>query len=269
MNHERGGRRGNFVSRRAAFRWPALAAAIVFVARESRTQINIEPMRAQLLKRGMLTVLQSSVSATQGNMNSLQLGGAGLFGFGDSRNFFFITGSSSYARFNGVPTISKGFMQTRYGRSLTRRVWVELYSFSESDRFRYLRLRVKNGFGPRFEILEGEISLAYGVSYLLELTKRSNGVEGSWQRIGNHRCNNYVALSYRPQSNVVLTEVVYFQPRFDLLRDYWLIGEFTARFQVTPLLSSNVDLTVYREAEVPPRVKNADLTLVTSLAITL
>jgi hypothetical protein len=145
----------------------------------------------------------------------------------------------------------------------------EVFAQWESDRFRRVQSRELFGTGPRFEITRNEgFALVYGASYMLELTERTDRIEASKRSHAYHRFNHYGTLLYRMHRQVTLAETFYYQPRFAQPTDYWLLSVFSATFEVTPLLSSGLHLTIRHESNAPAPIKKTDTEIKSSLSLT-
>lgn len=235
----------------------------------AHAQVNVEPFRARLKEKERLLALRGALTGRTGNTEGLTFGAGGLVGVSGSSHLWYLSGSTDYERANRATTVAKAFGHTRYNHLLFEPIWGELFSQLETDRFRRVSLRALLGAGPRFEFLDtSNWSLAYGASYMLELTRRTDGTGGDQQRAVRHRFNNYVSLTYRPHDRITLSETAYYQPRFDAFGDFWFLSAFVGRFEVTGRLATVFDLAVRHESEAPPGVKKTDAEFVNSIALT-
>lgn len=233
---------------------------------ECCAQVNVEPVRSQLEETGRTFQVRGALSAYQGNTSGIALAVGGLVGWSSARDLVYLTASGDYSHLNHITSVAKAFAHVRYNRLLWERVHAEAFVQWEIDRFRRITSRELLGVGPRFRLADGdELRLYYGSSYMLELTQRRADAA---RDVVAHRWNNYATLNYRPHENVVLSETLYFQPRFNDFGNYFLLSIFSAHFRVTEVFSSGIDLRVRRESRAPSGVVPTDTELVNSLAFT-
>lgn len=255
-------------------RWSGIGALVQAVgalmlpawSAECLAQVNVEPVRAQLEETGRTFQIRGALSAYHGNSNGIALAVGGLVGWSTARDIAYLTASGDYSQLNNTTSVAKAFAHLRYNRLLWVRVYAEAFAQWEIDRFRRITSRELLGLGPRFHLADGaQLVCYYGSSYMLELTQRRND---TGRDVIAHRWNNYATLTYRPHQNIVLSETLYFQPRFDDFGDYFLLSIFSAHFRVTETFSSGIDLRVRRESRAPSGVRPTDTELVNSLAFT-
>ncbi len=239
------------------------------LSNSTRAQVNVEPVRNRLNGTGRTLDVKANLTGKTGNTEQLAFGAAALLGLRDERNLFYISSTADYSRLNHETNVASAFAHARYNRKFLEWLWGELFAQMESDRFRRVALRTLLGAGPRFILTETpELAVYYGASYMLEVTERTTAVTADRREQIAHRFNNYATLNVHPHPRIGLSETVYYQPRFDRWSDYWLLSVFSARFEVTQTLSTQIDFTAHRESSVPPGVKRTDTTVVSSLAFT-
>jgi hypothetical protein len=244
--------------------------AVLHLAAPLRAQVNVEPIRERLKQRGRTLELKANLAERTGNSDQIELGSGVLFGLSGEQNLFYVSGSAAYSRVDHETNVSNAFLHVRYNRALVPRVAWELFTQLESDRFRRVSFRWLAGTGPRFDVVDqAELKLFYGLSYMLEITKRNAEVPPADRQHTRHRMNDYATVNYTPDPRVALSETIYYQPRFDDFSDFWLLSVFAARFQVTSVLSTQLDFNLHRESLVPPGVKSTDTELLSSLVFSL
>ncbi len=230
------------------------------------SQVNVEPIRAQLEETGRAFQIRGALSAYQGNSSGIAIAVGGLVGWSSARDLVYLTASGDYSHLNHTTSVAKAFAHVRYARKLWKWVHAEAFVQWEIDRFRRITSRELLGSGPRLRLADGDsLSLYHGSSYMLELTQRR---DDAGRNVVAHRWNNYLTLTYHPHERVALSETLYFQPRFDDFGDYFLLSIFAAHFRVTERFSSGIDLRVRRESRASFGVQSTDTELVNSLAFT-
>jgi hypothetical protein len=243
--------------------------SLVLFAETLNAQVNVEPLRAQLKERGQAVNVRVSVAGQQGNTNGVQLSGGLFYGVSGQRNLFYVQVSGDFGHTNGATQVAKAFAHARYNRRFYSWLVGEVFAQWESDRFRRVQSRELFGTGPRFEVARTQtVEVVYGASYMLELTERTDFIEVAERRRTQHRFNNYGTLMYHVNDQVTLAETFYYQPRFDVPSDYWLLSIFGATFQVTPTLSSGLHLSIRHESNAPPPLEKTDSEIKSSLSLT-
>lgn len=245
-----------------------LGFALFASAIPARAQVNVEPLRHQISEDGAGARLRVSLTSLAGNTQGVVFGGAALVGGRWSKNLVFAELSGDYAAFNGTVSVAKWFVHVRHNYELGRVVAWEEFGQMESDRFRRVQLRELIGTGPRFTILEGDLlRLHLGSSYMFEHTEFDSGQAGARGEGFAHRFNNYVSIALQPDPRVLLTSVLYAQPRFDQFSDFRLLSVSGVGFQVTKVLRSRIDCTLRYESFHPRDIEGTDLELKSGLEL--
>ncbi|MCA9695789.1 MAG: DUF481 domain-containing protein [Myxococcales bacterium] len=150
-----------------------------------------------------------------------------------------------------------GLGHLRYAFEVLRWLDVEAYTQLATDQFLLLRTRYLVGFGPRFALFEDDLFGAYlGTSYYAEherldpdqflLQPGGQGPTNWW-----HRWSNYLTLRLRATESLLLTSITYVQPRFDRLRDVYLLNDSVLEFKVSPYISFTLSTSI-RFDSAPP-----------------
>ena len=245
-----------------------MLVAVTFVARETRAQVNVEPIRQQLSQDGATFQFQQSVKVRTGNTEGVELGSGLLTGWTHQPSLVYLSASGDYSRKNGTTDVAKSFAHLRYNYELADWIAAEAFAQLETDRFRRLRVRELFGLGPRFILLaQQSINLAWGSSTMLEITQRNDSVVRDDRDTTALRWSNYVAVSLQPHPRISVSQTIYYQPRFSDFSDYWLLNVTSLVFEVTDILASRIDVTLRREADVPPNVERLDSEVISSLQL--
>ena len=243
-------------------------ASCVFTSATATAQVNIESVRKQLDTESFGARVRFSFATYAGNTQGVNLGTSGIVGGRIGANTGFVTASADYARFSGVTDVQKSFAHLRHNYEVTDFFWWEEFVQSETDHFRRIQVRALAGTGPRFALFETHkwIELYVGFSYMLEYTSIDPSAVILEPALV-HRLNNYVVLTIKPDERVVLSTIMYYQPRFDELSDAHVLNVSSVEFKVTKLLASRIDATTRYESTVPDGVKHADLEFKSSVEL--
>lgn len=249
-----------------------LAAGLIGCAclapRTAAAQVNVEPLRQQVVERGFGARVGGSLTGYAGNTQGVQLATSAFVGGRYASHLIYGAGSASYTRLNEVVSVAKWFGHLRYNYELAQWLYWEIFGQVEGDRFRRVSLRRLIGTGPRLQLISSDdFALTYGTSYLNEASTIASD-EGSPGGVRHaQRWNNYVSTELRAHPKITLSNVTYVQPSFSDFSDMHLLSVLAADFEVTPRLHSRFDATLRYENPRPALVKPADLELKSSLEL--
>lgn len=237
----------------------APAAACLCFATLARAQVNVEPVRREVARRGFSARLSATLTGSAGNTEGVTAGGATVLGVAGGPHLAYLSASADYSRVNQQTLVDKAFAHLRYNYRLAHPVWAEAFTQIETDRFRRIQDRELLGAGPRFGLVQGdEGSLFYGTAVMLERTILNADIVGSRTRQNVVRWSNYVAVDYAPDDRIDLSNTTYLQPRFDRPGDYHLLSVTALSFKIARHLGTSILGTVRYESIVPAGVKRAD-----------
>lgn len=248
----------------------ALLGALVAPS-TGRGQVNVEVLRKQLTKEGVQGTLGGSITTYNGNTRGTELGGSTIVGYRSGLDLGYLNINANYSNFAGEVQVANAFVHFRYNRKLNDWMAAEAFTQAENDRFRRLRLRTLVGVGARITVADTElVSLFYGVSYMYEHTELSESVADRPVRPNDvHRMNNYAALLLvLDPGRAALSNTIYFQPRFDDLRDVRMLDILSLDVSVTGRISASLQGTLRCEAPVPATLKPVDLMVKNMLGVT-
>lgn len=143
--------------------------------------------------------------------------------------------------------------------SLTVLPWLQADGFTQlsSDEFILQQARLVLGLGPRFILFRNhEFAAVYGTGYMAEreylnpssfVSQPDSSTNLNWW----HRWNNYLSLRLHAGELLTISATTYLQPRFDRLRDFWLLNENALTVKLTERLGLKLALTIRHDAEPP------------------
>lgn len=231
------------------------------VAASALAQVNVEPLRRDLKKRGFSGHIMGSFDGLTGNTEGVTAGGGLLVGVHAGRHFAYLDATGDYSRINYQTLVAKSFAHLRYDFELEHWLWSEYFVQLETDHFRRIQLRELAGVGPRFRLFEtDELSAFYGTAYMIEHT-RLNYDPNSPAVLSEtvDRWSNYLALAYQVGKRVLMTNTTYYEPRISDFSDFHLLSVTALDFKITPILTSGVSVSVHYESHVPSDVKPTDV----------
>ena len=248
----------------------ALVVASAGVASRAGAQVNVEVLRSDLKSSGFGAKLDASVDTYLGNTQGTTLGTDGLIGLASGRHLAYLSASGDYSHLAQTTQVSKYFVHARYNLRLTSWVWGEVFGQVESDRFRRIALRELAGVGPRFELVNtDDVGVYYGAAYMLEHTRLKTGTEPVPGRPDLvHRFSNYASVGVDLDGDrVVLSQTVYYQPRFDDFGDWRLLSITGLDFEIGDPFTASILATFRFEDPTPSTVERADFTLENSFGV--
>lgn len=248
-----------------------VAASVALCHAPALAQVNVEVLRRDLAEAGVGGRMSASWSTSVGNTEKTQLGGAGLVGARQGRHLVYLSLNGEFSSADGEVDAENAFAHLRYNLTLYDRLWAEVFAQAEHDQFRRIKVRRLLGIGPRVAVIRAErASLYYGTSYMLEATdlEESDASEEPIRPNLVHRFNHYAAGVFELEpKRAIVSNTIYFQPRFDDFSDYRLLNVLSLDFNVSGLLTAGVHLTARYETPTPADVKRGDLSVTNSLGL--
>ncbi len=133
----------------------------------------------------------------------------------------------------------------------------EAYSQLSSDEFILLQARLVFGVGPRFILFRNdEFAAVVGTGYMPESEfLNPDSFVGQPDSVSHrnwwHRWNNYLSLRLAAGKLLTISATTYLQPRFDRMRDFWVLNENALAVKLTERLQLKLSLTIRHDSEPP------------------
>ncbi len=149
----------------------------------------------------------------------------------------------------------------RFNRKIHRYIRWEVFSQVQQNQLLDLDLRLLNGTGPRFILLQEEIGRIYlGVLYMSELER----VKGATELRHTHRSSSYISLNMKGKT-LSYSGTVYYQPRLFYFSDFRLSGQHTFAFAINQRWKMKLELNHFYDTAPPLGVVKS--TFATSMGV--
>lgn len=265
----------------ASMRSPLLLLALLPAL--AHAQVNAEVLRPNPLRAGLSGGLDASLALARGNVNLLDVGGAGRVQFQtlhpvtapDELPFVaqraFLTLSGRYSENGGRVLLSQAFAHARWTGMWHPRVGSDVFAQYQYNQFLRLQGRAIAGAGVRVEAVHLKDFMLWGGSgYLFEydrVTVQPGAADAP--ETFEHRWTNYLTARLALfEAHLLLQNTVYFQPRFDAFADFRLLEELEVLAKVTEVLALGLTVSVLYDSAPPTGVVPTDLRLVSTVRLT-
>ena len=234
-------------------------------------QVNVEKLRSNGVEDGLSGSANLSTAFTYGNIQFADFGLTANKEFKANKHTAFWIMSTRFAakRTQSVlvadPKVGLWdkdarfanlmLQHLRYNYELTPSLWLEVFAQYEYNEFLLLDRRLVGGLGVRFALTNGDKGGIYlGTAAMAEEERLNPELISPAETVErvNWRSSSYLTGTYTPKDGVSWTTVLYFQPRFDALSDYRLVGETGLALKISKSVSFTADAR-YRQDTKPPK----------------
>jgi len=261
---------------RAARSLARLAATVAFLialapAPDARAQVNTETLRLGEPREGLHGDLKGDLALKRGNTDFFQLGASGrtFYQVGVHTPLLFVrgeVGTQDDERF-----AENGFVHARW----TAMWWYpragsELFGQVQYDAFIDLKFRALIGAGPRFMVIDEDwVELFLGTGTMLEHEVLTIPADDPHPRQTlHHRSTSYLSLKVALAQTLALTNVAYYQPRWDRVSDFRVLEELALQADANDYLALVTSLVFRYDSEPPSTVVRYDLDLKVGIRVT-
>lgn len=148
------------------------------------------------------------------------------------KDLYLLLGEYNWSRASDKINTHNAYLHLRYNRKL-KPSWLrwEVFSQYQFNEITRINLRILNGTGPRFKLVEKEKASVYlGVLYMFEYTKQLNQ-DNNILYLKEHRNSSYVSFSVFPNDFLSILSTTYYQPKLNRWKDYRIsnISELRAK----------------------------------------
>lgn len=153
------------------------------------------------------------------------------------KSIYLALGEYNWSGARGENYTNNAFLHLRYNRNIVK-TWMkwEVFTQVQFNKITRINLRLLNGTGPRFKLLDKEKSAMYlGTLYMYEFTKELNH-EDKILYLKEHRMSSYFSFSLFPVDNISVISTTYYQPRLNAWNDFRVANASEFRAKVTKRL---------------------------------
>lgn len=172
-----------------------------------------------------------------------------------------------YGQQGGESSIDNSFYHLRYRYSLSETLSLETFVQQDSDRFRRRTSRQVYGAGPHLRLVESEsFSLAYSLAPMYEKEILSED-EGRSDERTKTRLSQMLYVDWKWQPHVLLSNVLYLQPKIDLWSDRRVLNEAALQVKLAEHLSLKTAYALTFDSHPPRGVRRSDTSVKQSLVL--
>ncbi len=148
------------------------------------------------------------------------------------KDLYLALGEYNWSGARGKTFTHNGYLHLRYNRKL-KPAWLrwEVFSQVQFNKITRINLRLLNGTGPRFKLMEKEKAAIYlGTLYMFEHSKELD-LDNNKLSLNEHRKSTYLSFSVFPTDIISLISTTYYQPKITDWKDYRIahVSEFRAK----------------------------------------
>jgi hypothetical protein len=236
-------------------------------------QVNAEVLAARVSDPGPAVVLDATITASAGNVDSLSLAGGGVGQLLTvhpkpgprpwMKDRLLLALNARRASYSGDVVESNGLAHLRYTRMVVPRFGGELFLQGQYDAFLLLSRRLLAGVGLRVEIVHREeAGLWGGTGVMGEEEQLSDGTNNQAVRSTSY-LSGRVALA----PHLLLVNTAYLQPRLDDPRDARFLDELRLETKVNTWLTLGTTAVLRYDSRPPAEVETTDLSIGASASI--
>jgi hypothetical protein len=229
----------------------------------------VQPLVDAERKPGFGVALEASSDWRSGNTELFLSSGSALGRYRHERHVVFALVKAELGLQEKRLLLGREFEHLRYRVDATGPLQLEAFLQHDRDSKRRLALRAVAGSGPRFLVLQRERGeLAAGVAYMLELERLRSGPESdAGQRTLAHRASVSLGGGFAVTDLLRLGGALYWQPRFDRVKDTRALGEVELGVAVTERLALKVTFSAAYDTEPPVGLRRLDTALKNTLLV--
>lgn len=193
--------------------------------------LNAENLRVSMLKgkenwAGTAGVSFSYIKNTDEIFN---ISTHAAVGYNGGENLWMIISNINFNKTGGESFANSGVQHLRYNREINSQVAFEAFLQGQYDKIFKVDFRGLAGAGARFKLTKPKIKndsiieknrIYFGTLLMYEYEKTSEVDMSVTSK--DFRSSNYLSFSLNPTNNFSVVSTTYYQPRFDLLKDYRL-----------------------------------------------
>ncbi len=237
---------------------------LLLLAANVVAQVNVEDQRLERKKTGFSGSVSLSVELERGNSELTEIGFQPQFVYRYFSSQWFMLNSYSFVETRESSVINEGFSHLRYNYDLTPIVVLEALTQVQYNREQDLRDRILLGAGLRFELIKrAPFNLAIGVTGMYEYEE----LEASRDIIRTPRNSDYVAVRWRANERVSISNTVYVQPAFDDISDIRVLDNFALTAGLSNWLALTLAVEYRYDSEPPDGIREYDLSLKNGLTV--
>ena len=164
------------------------------------------------------------------------------------KSLYLILGSVDLLKTKDKQFVNSGFFHFRYNYKIKNWLRWEAFTQIQYNKLNGIYLRYLLGTGPRFKAVQVEKFKTYiGTLYMLEYEINTDKT----QKLLQGRFSAYLSFSFRPIKTVEIVSTTYYQPRFDVIKDYRISTDNSLSFKFHKILSFGINFRLNYDSRPP------------------
>jgi hypothetical protein len=154
---------------------------------------------------------------------------------------------------NNKRLLNDGYQHVRYNYNYSEVLAMEAFAQFQYNEFQALKVRILNGYGPRFTVINNdstETRLFIGLSYMAEYEEEANGTINR-----AHRGNLYASFGFPIGKILIMDFLGYYQPDLTLAADYRISVQASAEIRISNRLTFKLRHTLSHDSRPPVNVR--------------
>jgi Protein of unknown function, DUF481 len=237
-----------------------LTSVVLLFAYRVFAQVNTEKYRMLLDTAEALGVFHLDGSFQTGNTDLQEINSDFQYDLKGENHLLMFVINGNYGWKDSSRFSDGALSQVRYVRNLEEKLKLESYVQVNYDNTRLLKFRYLIGAGPRIGLLKTKsCQLWFGTSYMHEyerLGKPKIVIHKTVTRVS--RWSNYLSFILAINDKLNLSYLTYFQPRFDMFKDFRILTEANLTSSVSRKFALTIGFHLLYDRYPPITVKNTD-----------
>ncbi len=264
-------------------RW--LFFLLLWVPGLSYAQVNVEKLRSEETDDGFSGSIGLNAAFSDGNIMFADIGTASHIEWRKNKDILFwilnarfaakrtqsdLLAEPSVALWDKEAHFANLMLQhIRYNRTLSKAWWWEVYAQYEFNEFLLLDRRLLSGTGPRLQLVKGKNGGSWiGTSVMFE-EERLNAetiAQTEAAQTTALRSSTYLTATLKGDAWKQIT-TVYFQPRFNNMEDYRMVGEASFVYKLNKSFALTIDGRIRHDSRPPQTPVGSAKVLGTDMSI--
>ena len=231
-------------------------------------QVNIESIRGNSKSKGLYGEVQTSLELQKGNVNAKSYSINQILHYKNKNHHVLFKSSANKGYQDESLFRNNAFFHIRYTNMFFKHLGYEVFSQTEYDEFKDLKIRQLNGSGLRLEFntYDNVIKIAIGTGLMLDYEKLT------YESTTHARSTSYASItkSFDTEGSNLITAVTYYQPLLFNYKDYRINNEINLRSSMIKSKEYSLNLIVsfnYLYDTVPAiKIQNTDILMKTGLS---
>ena len=223
-------------------------------------QVNTEKYRHFGDSLGFSGIMKLDASIQTGNTDLQELGSGVRLDYKNYGSTILLILNGDYGWNNGMQFSNEALAHLRFVKALNDNLKFEVYTQLNYDKSLLLLFRALGGGGLRVKLFDNRsYVLWFGSAYMLEYERYSAQRRIiDKKKILANRWSNYLSYNLSVHKNVSISSVIYFQPRFDKLKDIRILMETSLLVNLSDNFSLSVDFNLRYDHYTPAGIKEID-----------